>query len=78
MEGIDFFETYAPVVAWPIVRLLLTLSIVCNLATQQVDYVNAFTQANVDDDIYIKLPKGFDSPHDGHNMLKLRKLLYGL
>ena len=78
VEGIDFFETYAPVVAWPVVRLLLTLSIVCNLATQQVDYVNAFAQANVDDNIYIKLPKGFDSPHDGHYVLKLRKSFYGL
>jgi hypothetical protein len=42
IEGIDFFETFAPVVNWTTVRLLLVLSQVLNLSTKQVDFTVAF------------------------------------
>jgi len=45
--GIDVFETYAPVVQWSSVRLCFILSTVLGLASRQVDYTNAFVQANV-------------------------------
>ena len=77
-KGIDFFDTYAPVVSWPVIRLMLTLSIICNLKTRQVDYSNAFAQAEVDDDIYVNLPADFDAQKDGDFILKLNKSLYGL
>ena len=44
IEGVDFFNTFAPVVQWATVRLLLNLSITLNLETIQVDYVSAFCQ----------------------------------
>jgi Reverse transcriptase (RNA-dependent DNA polymerase) len=37
IEGVDYFETYSPVVGWATVRLLLTLSVHLNLHTVQVD-----------------------------------------
>ena len=49
-EGVDFFDMYAPVVSWSTVRLLLTLSVIHDLETQQVDYTNAFVQADLHDD----------------------------
>lgn len=70
MEGIDFFETYTPILSWPIICLLLTLSLVCDLAMKQVDYVNAFMQAEVDDDIYVTLPTGFDPQKEDDYILK--------
>ena len=45
VDRVDVFETYAPVVTWITVRVLLILSIVLNLQTQQVDYTNANFQA---------------------------------
>ena len=45
IEGLDVFETFEPVVAWITVRLLLILSMILQLNTQQVDYTNAFCQA---------------------------------
>ena len=42
MDGVDVFEKCAPVVAWITVRILLILSMILNLETQQVDYTNAF------------------------------------
>ena len=34
VDGVDVFETYAPVVTWITVRLLLILSMLLNLQTQ--------------------------------------------
>jgi len=75
IEGVDFFETYAPVVAWSTVRLLLVLMVTMNLASKQVDYTLAFVHADLEDEIYVEMPRLFQKP--GH-VLKLKKSLYGL
>ena len=76
-EGIDYFETYAPVVQWSTVRLLLTLILSNNWTTKQVDYTNAFAQATLNEEVYIESPRGF-SRGDGKGVLKLNNSLYGL
>jgi hypothetical protein len=53
VEGVDYFNTYAPVVTWTIVRILLILSSILGLATTQVDYTAAFVHADVGEDVYI-------------------------
>ena len=73
--GIDYFDTYAPVVSWTTVRLLLVLSIILNLSSKQVDYTAAFVQAPVQDNIYVELPRGYKQKG---KVLKLKRSLYGL
>ena len=90
VEGVDFFDTYAPVVSWTTVRLILILTVELGLATKQVDYTAAFVHADIDkppgcdlmseaeksrSGVYVEMPRGFQQP--GH-VLKLRKSLYGL
>jgi hypothetical protein len=75
IEGVDFFDTFAPVVAWSTVRLLLILSVILGLATKQVDYTLAFVQADLEDDVYVRMPKLFE--HPGY-VYKLKKSVYGL
>ena len=75
IEGLDVFETYAPVVSWITVRILLVLSIVLGLKTQQVDYTNAFCQAPLEQTVFVELPKGFEVPN---KVLHLQKSVYGL
>ena len=75
VDGVDVFETYAPVVAWITVRLLLILSMVLNLQTQQVDYTNAFCQAPLEQTVFVELPAGFKVPN---KVLLLQKSVYGL
>ena len=77
-EGIDFFETYAPVVQWSTVRLLLTMVLSKNWVTKQVDYTNAFAQATLKEEVYIDSPKGFSRKDKADRVLKLIKSLYGL
>jgi hypothetical protein len=44
-EGLEFFETFAPVCNWQKNRILLIISLICDFATLQVDYTVAFTQS---------------------------------
>ena len=75
MEGIGYFETFAPVIGWQTVWTMLILSLILNLATLQVDYTAAFVHVMIDTDVYVKMPKGFGEPG---KVLKLWKLLYRL
>ena len=45
IEGIDYFDTFAPVVNWTTVCLMLILLIILGLSTRQVDYTAAFVHA---------------------------------
>ena len=58
-EGVDYFDTYAPVVQWSTVRLLLSTVLTEGWATRQVDYTNAFAQAMLKEEVYIEFPKMF-------------------
>ena len=85
IENVDYFETFAPVVNWNTVRLLLTLSAELGLANTQVDFVAAFVNADIDKPpdydmmteeeqsrcgVYVEMPRGFAEPG---KVLKLKK-----
>ena len=75
IQGIDVFETFAPVAKWTTIRLLLLLSIELNLKTVQADVELAFPHAPVEEEIYVDMPQGFSTPG---KVLKLKKTLYGI
>jgi hypothetical protein len=90
VEGVNYWDTYAPVVTWSTVRLVMIMSLLSELHTKQVDYVQAYVQADLDAEIYINIRRGFhvvngklkfnmDSPadHDKAHVLKLKKKAYG-
>jgi hypothetical protein len=76
------FETYAPVVAWPTVRIFLVLSLLLSWTIKALDFANAFVQAKLDHDVFAYLPRGYYSmlttKEGDRACLKLRKSLYGL
>jgi hypothetical protein len=76
--GVDYFETYAPVVQWSTIRMLLTLVLREGWITSQVDNTNAFAQAELKEEVYMESPKYF-APGNGTDMvLHFIKSLYGL
>ena len=77
-EGIHYWDTYAPVVQWLTVRIVLILSLLENLHSRSIDFILAFPQAKIKVDVYMRIPFGFQVPKDGQYVLKLRKNLYGL
>jgi hypothetical protein len=77
LEGIDFFETYAPVVQWTTVRLMFILEILLQLKSKQGDVTAAFLHGELgpDEKVYVEMPLGFRKKG---KVLKLKKTLYGL
>jgi Reverse transcriptase (RNA-dependent DNA polymerase) len=72
-------ETYAPVVEWSSIRLLLTLAVTQNLCTTQIDFKNAFVQSDLPNPIYVELPPGGYRNHPDNKgmILEVNKSLYG-
>ncbi|MFS8032553.1 putative RNA-directed DNA polymerase [Helianthus anomalus] len=77
-EGIDFFDTYAPVARISTIRLLLALAAIHNLKIHQMDVKTAFLNGELDEEIYMKQPEGFVMPGSENKVCKLIKSLYGL
>ena len=57
--GVDYWETYSPVVNLVSVGDILTLSIIGELHTKSVDFVLAYTQYDVKTKIFMELLIGF-------------------
>ncbi len=73
---IDYEETFAPVVRYSSIRLLMALAVEYNLKIDQMDAITAFLQGEIDEEIYIQQPDGYD---DGSGkMCRLNKAMYGL
>ncbi|CAM8988449.1 unnamed protein product [Rhodiola kirilowii] len=77
-EGIDFFDTYAPVARISNIRLLIALAAIKNLVVNQIDVKTAFLNGDLDEEIYMKQPEGFIMPGNENKVCKLIKSLYGM
>jgi hypothetical protein len=84
VKGLHYEETYAPVVQWSTIGFFMTMAILSKWHTRQLDFVLAYTQADIERDLYMKLPPGFTIPgktlleQDRKDyVLKLEKNLYG-
>nr|GEU89080.1 ribonuclease H-like domain-containing protein [Tanacetum cinerariifolium] len=76
-EGIDYEETFSPVVKIVIVRCILTLSIQNSWPIYQLDINNAFLYRDLVEYFYMSLPEGYFDKND-KRVCKLVKYLYGL
>jgi hypothetical protein len=77
-EGVDFFETYAPVYQWSTMRMILNMVLQNGWATKQVDYTNVFSQAEMKETVYIEPPKLVVPKSGKYLVLPLLKSFYGL
>ncbi len=82
LEGIDFFETYAPVVQWTTIRLMFIWEVLLGLKSKQGDVTCAFLHADLapDETVYVAMPLSVNtkSKNGKCQVLKLNKTLYGL
>jgi hypothetical protein len=76
--GIDFFETFNPVVKPAIVQTVLSLALSHGWPIHQLDVNNAFLQGTLSETVYCAQPSGFeDSVHPDY-VCRLNRSLYGL
>lgn len=80
VEGIDYFETFAPTANMTSLRTLMQIAAQHDLVVHQMDVSTAYLNASIDTEIYIKQPEGYEvKSEDGEELVwKLNKSLYGL
>ena len=77
--GMTYYDTYAPVVTWFAIRLMIVFGIIFSWSLRQVDFVMAYPQAPIEMDMYMELPDGIllkEGDRKDH-VLKLLANLYG-
>jgi hypothetical protein len=77
-KNVNYWETYSPVVGWSTIRMFLILMMINGWSSRQVDFVLAFPQADIECEMHMEVPQGFNvDGARGDYCLRLRKNLYG-
>uniref|UniRef100_A0A2N9FVX2 Integrase catalytic domain-containing protein n=1 Tax=Fagus sylvatica TaxID=28930 RepID=A0A2N9FVX2_FAGSY len=77
-QGVDFDETFSPVIKPPTVRMVLSLAVSLNWPLRQLDVSNAFLHGILKEEVYMSQPQGYIDPQHPHYVCKLHKSIYGL
>lgn len=78
VEGIDYTETFAPVVRQSSLRTLFALTAEMNLKMKHLDVDTAFLYGELDEEVYLEQPQGFRDKDQKEKVCLLQKSLYGL
>ncbi len=63
--GLNYYKTYAPVVTWLSIRLMIVIGIIFGWALHQVDFIMVYPQAPIECNMYMEQPQGIqDSKGD--------------
>ena len=62
----------------PSIRVVLSLADSLDLEIEQLDVKTAFLHGDLEEEIYMEQPEGFEEPGKEHLVCRLNKSLYGL
>uniref|UniRef100_A0A2N9J1S8 Integrase catalytic domain-containing protein n=1 Tax=Fagus sylvatica TaxID=28930 RepID=A0A2N9J1S8_FAGSY len=77
-QGIDFDEIFSPMVKMSSIRVILGLTASLDLELEQMDVKTAFLHGDLEEEIYMVQPEGFEAKGKEHKVCRLKKSLYGL
>ena len=77
-EGIDYFQTFAPVVRYKSISILLALAAKEDYEIAKFGVMTAFLNRDLQEGIYMDLPEGYANEENSYLVCKLRRSLYGL
>ena len=82
IPGMDFTDNYSPVVNDVTFRVVVARMLIESLKGKVVDIDNAFLNGDLEPEIYMKIPEGYDEVRnkdvDKEDCLILQKAIYGL
>jgi hypothetical protein len=76
--GLDFSQVLAPTARWAALRSIFALAAIEDLELYSLDISNAFLNGELDHDVYMQQPEGFQDRFGTGFVLKLKRVLYGL
>ena len=76
--GVDYDETFSPVVKFATVRAVLSLALSRDWAIHQLDVKNAFLHGTLTETVYCSQPTGFVDADRPDLVCRLNRSLYGL
>ena len=77
-EGIDFEETFAPVVRLEAIRILLAFAVSQSVKLFQMDVKSAFLNGYIKEEVYVEQPPGFEDQKYPDYVFKFTKAFYKL
>ncbi|GJY70435.1 putative ribonuclease H-like domain-containing protein [Tanacetum coccineum] len=77
-EGIDYDEVIAPVAKIEAIRLFLAYTSFIGFMVYQMDVKSAFLYGQIEEEVYVCQPLGFEDPNYPEKVYKVVKALYGL
>ncbi|CAM6106257.1 unnamed protein product [Calypogeia fissa] len=78
IEGVDYDETFAPVIKWSTVRLVIALAAAYGWPIFHMDVVTAFLNGLLQEEIYMYQPAPFIKAGQEHLVCRLLRSIYGL
>lgn len=75
---IDYQETFAPVARLNNVRVLISIAANSDWPLYQIDVKNGFFNGDLEEEVYMKIPSGFEPSVIVNKVCRLQKSLYGL
>ena len=77
-EGIDFTKTFAPFARLKDIRIMLVFATHKNIKLFQMDVKSSFLNDFIEEEVYVRIPPGFEDQTLPDHVFKLQKALYGL
>lgn len=76
--GIDYNETFSPVVRYSTIRILLALAVQYDMFIEHLDVKTAFLNGDINEIVFMEQPDGYILKGSEHKVYKLNKAVYGL